>query len=67
MAKSLKIITSICMCVFISIAFFACSSNASDEKSTSEGAFTIYVVKDTPINSLIKKYNENKKFSLIII
>ncbi len=60
MANKLKIITSICMCIFISFACCACSANVSDEKGTTEGAFTIYVVKDTPINSLIKKYNENK-------
>ncbi len=37
-----------------------CSANFSNEKSTNENTLTIYIVKDTPIISLINKYNENK-------
>lgn len=46
--------------LIILILFSGCSKNVSDEKSTTKDTFTIYIVKDTPINSLIKKYNENK-------
>lgn len=57
----MKITRKILSALLIILALFSgCSANVSDEKSTTEDAFTLYIVKDTPINSLIKKYNENK-------
>ena len=43
-----------------------CSANFSNEKSTNENTLTIYIVKDTPIISLINKYNENKANGTLI-
>lgn len=53
----------------ILLLFSSCSANVSDTKSTDEIALTMYIVKDSPINSLLKKYNKNKnkEKSIVII
>lgn len=56
--KITKIILPVLLIILV--LFSGCSADVSDEQSTNKDTFTIYLVKDTPINSLIKKYNENK-------
>lgn len=46
--------------LIVLVLFSGCSTNVSEEKITTENTFTLYIIKDTPIISLIKKYNDSK-------